>query len=178
MLGWYSPVIHHMRHLQRSSQKFWWVWDNQGSHIHWMSFRFKVKTHHNNYLLTEWVRKSVNEWMSKGTNEIMAYVFETRTWARGLISIFLLGWSQEDYAENQEPTAVQPYRVVLFLFLLLEGCPSPQNSLASDSTYQSRIMILKMLCFPFFPTVSEGDLLEPLLFSLHLSPHLLPPHLL
>ena len=60
------------------------------------------------------------------------------------------------------------------LFLLLEGCLLPQNSLAPDSTYQSRIMILKMLCFRFFPTVSEGDLLEPLLFSLHPSPHLLP----
>ena len=65
-----------------------------------------------------------------------------------------------------------------FLFLLLEGCPLPQNSLTSDSTYQSRIMILKMLCFPFFPTVSEGDLLESLLFSLHLSPHISCPSLL
>lgn len=90
--------------------------------------------------------------------------------------MFLSGWSQEDHTGTKSPWQYSP--MGFFLFLLLEGCPLPQNSLASNSTYQSRIMILKMLCFPFFPTVSEGDLLESLLFSLHLSPHVSCPSLL
>lgn len=39
------------------NQNFWLVWNNEGGHIHQMSLQFKVKTLHNNDLLTEWMRR-------------------------------------------------------------------------------------------------------------------------